>query len=685
MHNPLLAPWNAPYGLPPFAATQPEHFAPAFEAAFAEHRAELDAIARNPEPATFANTIAAFDRAGWKFVRINEMFGNLAAAHTSPALEAAERDLAPKIATHQSAVYMNQALFARIDRVLNSIEGASLSAEDRRLAERIHLDFVRQGARIATDQRERYAAIVGELASLSTQFSQNVLKDETDWVLWLDDESSRAGLPADVLNAARAAAAERGRADGYAITLSRSSVVPFLTFSTRRDLRKIAFDAWVSRGAHDGPTDNRQLIVAILKLRQEQAALHGYATFADFQLVDRMAKTPEAARALMLQAWEPAKATLGREAALLNASRIAHDQREALEPWDWRFYEEKVRQSHFKLDDAAVKPYFELDRMIAAMFGVAGRLFGLSFKEVTQAPGIQLYHPDVRLFEVHREGQLKALFISDNFARSSKRGGAWMSSYRVQGRNSVHGEVIPIVGNHNNFAKAPAGQPNLISFDDVRTLFHEFGHGLHGMLSNVRYERLAGTNVYQDYVELPSQLMEHWATTTEVLTEYARHYQTGEPIPAALVERIQAASRFGSGFENVQYIASTLTDLALHSRSRFDGLDVMAFEQDALASIGMPREAHPMHRFTGFRHLFSDASYAAGYYVYMWAAVLDNDAFEAFEEAGDAFDVATAKRLHDYIYSAGSSIESADAYRAFRGRDANVEAMLRKRGLVATV
>ena len=684
MQNPLLAAWTSPYGLPPFAATRPEHFAPAFEAAFAEHRAELDAIASNPEPATFANTVAAFDRAGWKFARFGEMFWNLGAAHTSAALEAVERELAPKIAMHQSAVYMHQALFARIDAVIHSPEMQTLPSEDRRLAERVHLDFVRQGARIEANQRGRYSAIVGELAALSTQFSQNVLKDETDWVLWLDDESSRAGLPADVLNAARAAATERGRAGGYAITLSRSSVVPFITFSTRRDLRKVAFDAWVSRGAHAGPSDNRQIIVEMLKLRQEQAELHGYKTFADFQLADRMAKTPEAARALMLQAWVPAKATLEREAALLNASRVAHDQSEPLEPWDWRFYEEKVRQSHFELDDAVVKPYFELDRMIAAMFGVAGRLFGLSFKEVTQQPGIELYHPDVRLFEVHREGKLKALFISDNFARASKRGGAWMSSYRVQGKNSVHGEVIPIIGNHNNFAKAPAGQPSLISFDDVRTLFHEFGHGLHGILSNVRYERLAGTNVYQDYVELPSQLFEHWALQPEVLAEYARRYDTGEVIPDSLVKRIRAAARFGNGFESVQYISSTLTDLAVHARSNFDDFDAMAFEQEELARIGMPREAHPMHRFTGFRHLFSDVAYAAGYYVYMWAAVLDNDAFEAFEEVGNAFDPGTAQRLHDYIYSAGSSIESADAYRAFRGRDAKVEAMLRKRGLVET-
>ena len=682
MSNPLLQPWDAPYGLPPFATTRPEHFAPAFEAAFAEHHAELDAIASNPEVPDFDNTIAAFDHAGGTFRRIHDMFGNLCAAHTNAELEAAERELAPKLARHESSVYMNALLFARIDAVCRSPQMATRSVEDRRLAERIHLDFVRRGAQIAPAQRERYAAIVAELASLSTRFSQHVLKDETDWVLWLEHEADRAGLPEDVLAAAREAASARGRAQGYAITLARSSVVPFLTFSARRDLREQAFAAWVSRGAHDGPTDNRQLIVEILKLRQEQATLHGYATFADYQLVDRMAKTPAAARSLMLEVWAPAKATLAREAALLDASRVAHGQSEVLAPWDWRYFEEKVRQAHFQLDPEEVKPYFELDRMMQAMFGVAGRLFGLTFTEVTHAPGIELYHPDVRLFEVHREGRLKALFIADNFARPSKRGGAWMSSYRVQHRDAVHGEVIPIVGNHNNFGKAPAGQPNLISFDDVRTLFHEFGHGLHGMLSEVHYERLSGTHVPQDYVELPSQLMEHWAMAPEVLGEYARHHRTGAPLPPALSERIRAASRFGNGFENVQYLASTLTDLALHSRSDFSDIDVMAFEQDELARIGMPREAHPMHRFTGFRHLFSYDSYAAGYYVYLWAAVLDNDAFEAFEEAGDVFDRPTAARLHEFIYSKGGAIDPAEGYRAFRGRDAEVGAMLRKRGLV---
>lgn len=683
MTNPLLTPWNTPYGLPPFAEVRPEHFAPAFAEACTRHHAELDAIAANSEPPTFANTVAAFDRAGWMFNRIADLFWNLTAAHTSKELEAVEREMAPKLAAHLSSIYMNARLFARIDAVKQRQEAAHLDEQDRRLLDRIHLDFVRQGARIPQAHRARYAEIVALLAEAQTRFSQNVLKDETAWVLWLETEADRTGLTPSQLDSARAAAAERGRPEGYAITLSRSSVVPFLTFSTRRDLREKAWRAWTSRGANGGETDNRALIVEIMKLRQEQAELHGEACFADYALRDRMAGTPEAARALMHRVWEAAKATMARERDLLDATRVAHDVPETIEPWDWRFWEEKVCQSHFDLDDAQVKPYFELDRMVAAMFGVAGKLFGLEFREVTGAPGVTLYHPDVRLFEVRRDGRLIAVFISDNFARPSKRGGAWMSSYRVQTKNSPTGEVIPIVANHNNFAKAPAGQPNLLSFDDVRTLFHEFGHALHGMLSNVRYERLSGTAVFQDYVELPSQLYEHWALESAVLTEYARHHLAGEPIPQELVARIKAAANFGNGFENVQYVASTLTDLALHTRNRFDGLDVIAFEEETLSTLGMPREAHPMHRLTHFRHLFSDHSYAAGYYVYMWAAVLDNDAFEAFEEAGDPFDPKTAARLLEHIYSAGNSRDPSSSYRAFRGREATPEAMLRKRGLVA--
>lgn len=678
--NPLLSTWSAPYGLPPFDQTQPEHYGEAFEQAFARHNAELHAIESSAAAPTFANTVVAFDRAGWLFNRLNDMFGNLTAAETSPELQQVERELVPKIAAHRSSIYMNAALFARIDAVKHSAEAKSLSREDSRLLNRIHFDFVRQGAKIAAESRDRYAANVAKLAELTTQFAQNVLKDESEWALWLSDDSDFAGLSASARDAAKAAAQARGKPDGFAITLSRSSIVPFLTFSERRDLREKAFNAWISRGANEGASDNRELAVEILKLRAEQAKLHGYKTFADYALVDRMAKTPVAARELLMKAWVPATAKMIDDEAALDAMRMSYGQSEPLAKWDWRFYAEKVRQARFDLDDAEVKPYFELNAMIRAMFGVAGKLFGLSFVE---KPGVPLYHPDARLFEVTRGETLIGIFISDNFARPSKQGGAWMSGYRWQTRNTDTGAVIPIIGNHNNFSKPPEGQPALLAFDDVRTLFHEFGHGLHGLLSNVNYEKLSGTNVLQDYVELPSQLYEHWALEESVLTEYARHYQTNEPIPAKLIERIRAAANFNKAYETVEYTSSALVDLAIHERASYENVDLVQFESEELRRLGMPTRGKMMHRLPHFRHLFSGDSYAAGYYVYMWAEVLDADAFNAFKEEGDPFHAETAKRLHDYVYSAGDSIEPADGYRAFRGRDASVEPMLKKRGLIA--
>jgi peptidyl-dipeptidase Dcp len=677
--NPLLADWNAPYGLPPFAQTKPEHYASAFDVAFAKHKEELNTIASSAEAPTFANTIVVFDRAGWLFNRLNDMFGNLTAAETSDALQAVERELVPKIASHRSSIYMNEKLFARIDAVKQSKDAASLSREDSRLLNRIHFDFVRQGAKIPAVSRERYAANVAKLAELTTQFAQNVLKDESDWALWLETESDFAGLSQSQRDAARAAAQARGKPEGYAITLSRSSVVPFLTFSERRDLREKAFYAWVARGANGGASDNCKLAVEILKLRAEQSKLHGYKTFADYALVDRMAKTPQAAQELLMKAWLPAKARVAEDEVALDAMRMSHGQIEPLAKWDWRFYAEKVRKARFDLDDAEVKPYFELNAMIRAMFGVAEKLFGITFEEKKAIP---LYHPDARLFEVHRGSELVGIFISDNFARPTKQGGAWMSAYRSQTRNTATGAVIPIVGNHNNFSKPPEGQPALLTFDDVRTLFHEFGHGLHGLLSNVNYEKLSGTNVLQDYVELPSQLYEHWALEETVLSQYARHYQTNQPIPATLIERIRAAANFNKAYETVEYTSSALVDLAVHSRDAYDNFDLVQFEAEELARLGMPARAKMMHRLPHFRHLFSGDSYAAGYYVYMWAEVLDADAFNAFKETGNPFDAATAKRLYDYVYSAGDSIEPADGYRAFRGRDASVEPMLKKRGLI---
>lgn len=679
--NPLLDTWATPYGLPPFALVHSDHFPPAFAAALAEQRNEIDALAAAHDAPTFANTLVAFDRSGRKLARVRELFFNLAAAETSPALQKVELEIAPLLAEHNSAIYMNAGLFARINAIHVQADSLGLSLEQRRLLDRVHLDFVRAGANLADAAKTRYAQIVARLAGLTTQFSQNVLADEASYQLLLTTEADLAGLPTFLRNAAKEAAEARGHKSGnaHAITLSRSLLVPFLTFSERRDLREQALKAWLARGEHAGASDNRPIALEILKLRLEQANLHGYKTFADYALVDRMAGQPSAVQDLLGKVWEPAKQRATAELDAIKATALATGNTHAIEQWDWRFYAEKVRQTRYQLDDAETKPYFELNAMIGAMFDCAGKLFGLSFEEKL---GVPMYHPDVRTFEVkNASGALVGIFLSDNFARASKRGGAWMSAYRMQSR-AGGAEVLPIIANHNNFAKAPAGEPTLLSLDDVRTLFHEFGHGLHGLLSNVTFERLSGTNVLQDYVELPSQLFEHWALESVVLDKHARHYKTGTPIPAVLRERIEAARLFNKGFETVQYTASALVDMAAHALTNYDRFDVVAFEQAELARLGMPAAIPMMHRLTHFRHLFAGDSYAAGYYVYMWAEVLDADAFDAFLEAGDPFDATTAERLHRYVYSAGNTIEPRDGYAAFRGRAATVEPMLRKKGLL---
>ena len=678
--NPLLDTWATPYGLPPFALVHADHFLPAFAAALAEQRNEIEALAAATDAPTFANTLVAFDRSGRLLSRVRELFFNLAAAETSPALQKVELEIAPKLAEHNSAIYMNAALFARINAIASQADFLGLSLEQRRLLGRVHLDFVRAGANLADAAKTRYAQLVARLAGLTTQFSQNVLADEASYQLLLKTEADLAGLPGFLRDGAKEAAVARGIKDAYAITLSRSLLMPFLTFSERRDLREQALKAWLARGEHAGANDNRPVALEILKLRLEQATLHGYKTFADYALVDRMAGQPSAVQELLGTVWEPAKKRATAELDAIRATALATGNTHAMEQWDWRFYAEKVRQTRYQLDDAETKPYFELNAMIGAMFDCAGKLFGLSFEEKL---GVPMYHPDVRLFEVkNASGALAGIFLSDNFARASKSGGAWMSAYRWQSR-MTGAEVLPIIANHNNFAKAPAGEPTLLSLDDVRTLFHEFGHALHGLLSNVTFERLSGTNVLQDYVELPSQLFEHWALESVVLDKHAQHYKTGAPIPAVLRERIEAARLFNKGFETVQYTASALVDMAAHALTNYDEFDVVAFEKAELARLGMPAAIPMMHRLTHFRHLFAGDSYAAGYYVYMWAEVLDADAFDAFVEAGDPFDAPTAERLHRYVYSAGNTIEPRDGYAAFRGRAASVEPMLRKKGLLA--
>ena len=671
--NPLLQDWQTPYQLPPFAQIRYEHFAPAFAVLFKQHLAEIDALADNPAAPTFDNTVAAFDAAGAILDRVRLTFENLCASEAPPELQAVEREMAPLLAGHDSKVAMHAGFFARLDAVHEQAATLELSEEQHRLLQRLHTDFVRTGATLQGAARERFAAIATRLADLQTQFAQNILADESTYHLPLSSEADLAGLPDFLREAARNAAQERG-VEGFVITLSRSLVEPFLTWSTRRDLRETAWRAWTSRGETPA-RDNRPLAREILALRQEQAHLLGYESFADYALSDRMAGTPSAVDELLGQVWEPAKASVEREGQALVAQAALLGEPVEIEAWDWRYLAEQVRAARYALDDAEVRPYFSLDAMLAAMFDCAERLFGVRFVEQT---GVPLYHPDVRLWEVRRGDERVGVFIGDNYARPNKQGGAWMSIYRRQTRNG--GRAEPVVVNNNNFSRVDDG-PTLLGFDDVRTLFHEFGHGLHGLLSDVTYGRLSGTNVPRDYVELPSQLMENWATVPEVLMKHARHVTTGEPIPAALLARIRAAQTFNKGFETVAYTSSALIDMALHLLKDPSAIDIARFETEQRERLGVPREVGMRHRLPHFGHVFSGSYYAAGYYVYMWAEVLEAEAFDAFEEAGDAFDPALADKLRRYVYSAGDSREPGAAFRAFRGRDPRAEPMLRKRGL----
>ena len=688
--NPLVQPWNTPHGLPPFAEVRAEHFRPAFDAALGEHLADIDAIASSSEPPSFENTVAALDRSGRLLARVEALFYNLASSETSPALQAVEREMAAPLAAHSSVVYMNARLFECIDTLHAQRATLGLAPEQLRLLERFHLDFVRAGAKLGGAAQKRYAQVMQSLAELTTRFGQNVLADESAYRLVLRGERDLAGLPDFVCAAARQAAVDRGITDGCVITLSRSHIVPFLTFSDRRDLREQAWRAWVSRGEHDGEHDNRPVAREILTLRNEQARLHGYACYADYALADTMAGTQTAVGELLQQVWVPAKARAEQERQALQALVVSRNESLQIEAWDWRYYAEKVRQARYDLDEAAVKPYFPLDRMVEAVFDCAQRLFGVRF---TARADLQAYHPDVKVYEVRQaaDDSLVGIFLHDNFARPTKRSGAWMSLYRSQSRNGAGADVgeaaaegvLPIVVNNNNFAKGAPGEPTLLSFDDARTLFHEFGHGLHGLLSSVTYERLSGTNVLRDFVELPSQLFEHWLSEREVLKKHARHHLTGEPIPDDLITKLEAASKFNQGYETVRYVASARVDMAAHALTVNEGPDVTAFEKAENERMGLPAAVGMNHRLAHFQHLFSGSGYAAGYYVYLWAEVLDADGYDAFTEAGNPFDAAVAQRLRQFIYASGNSREPREAYRAFRGRDPSVQPMLRERGLLA--
>ncbi|MCB1369152.1 MAG: M3 family metallopeptidase [Rhodobacteraceae bacterium] len=672
MKNPLLEDWTTPFGLPPFERISDADFAPAFDEAFRRSRAAIEAIAGNPDAPTFANTIEAMERSDALMDRVAGVFFILVGANANPVLEALQRDLSPRFAAFHSETMLNAPLFQRVQALFASRESLGLTAQQSRVLELYHRMFVRAGAALQGDGRDRLRAVTERLAVLGTAFSQNLLADERSWSMPLG-EDDLDGLPDFLIDAAREAALERGL-EGYAITLSRSLIVPFLQFSTRRDLREVAFRAWGARGENGGDTDNRAIVRETLALREERAKLLGYPSFAAFKLDPEMAKTPERVRELLMAVWQPARAQANRDAEILAAMMHDDGVNGDLAPWDWRHYAERRRLAEHDLDEAELKPYFQLDAMIEAAFDVAGRLFGLSF----HALDVPLYHPDARAWEVRKDGRHMAVFIGDYFARPPKRSGAWCSGFRQQSK--LDGEVRPVTVNVCNFAKAPAGRPTLLTFDDAHTLFHEFGHALHSMLSDVEYQMISGTSVARDFVELPSQLFEHWLTVPEVLRKHARHARTGQPIPEALLTRLLAARNFDRGFATVEYTASVLVDLAFHDGAA--PADPMARQAGVLAEIGMPPAITMRHATPHFAHVFAGDGYSSGYYSYMWSEVMDADAFAAFDEAGDPFDPALAARLAEHIYSAGGSAEAEDLYTAFRGRLPGVEALLKGRGLV---
>ncbi|MDQ3698806.1 MAG: M3 family metallopeptidase [Gemmatimonadota bacterium] len=678
--NPLLASWTGPYsGVPPFDQIHVAHFKPALEAAMAERLAEVEVIANSPADPTFQNTIEALERSGPTLDRVTTSYGIWSSTLNDAAFQPIQREMAPKLAAFSDRITQNTALFRRIEAVYNSPSKASLTPEQQRLAWLYYTNFVRAGAKLDAGSKARLSEINQKLASVYTQFSQNVLADETNQFLELRGEADLAGLPQSLRDAAAAAATAKGMQGAWVITNTRSSMDPFLTYSVRRDLREKAFRMFATRGDLGGATDNNKIITEILALRAERAKLLGYPTHAHWRLENAMAKTPDRAMELMEAVWTPAVARVREEVA--DMQKLARDGGAdiTIEPWDYRYYAEKVRRARYDIDQNQVKPYLQLEKLREGMFWVAGELFGFQFAPVTNVP---VYHPDVRVWEVKdgSTGRHVGLWYFDPYARPGKRSGAWMNSYRSQ--EKFDGDITTIVSNNSNFVKGQPGEPVLISWDDARTLFHEFGHALHGLSSNVNYPALSGTSVARDYVEFPSQLLESWLSTPQVLQRFALHYETGQPIPQTLVDRIERASRFNQGFATVEYLGSALVDMKMHLAGDTP-IDPKKFEQETLAQLGMPREIIMRHRSPHFLHVFASDGYSAGYYSYLWSDVISADAAQAFIEAGGLYDPAMAKRMRENVFAIGNTIDPAEAYRAFRGRDPEVEALMRKRGFPA--
>ncbi|HET7113013.1 MAG TPA: M3 family metallopeptidase [Pyrinomonadaceae bacterium] len=678
--NPLLMKWEGPYGgVPPFDRVQIPLFKPALEAAMAEQLEEVDAVAKNPAAPDFENTIAALERTGRTLDRVTTVYGVWGATMASPEYQAVQREMAPRLAAFNDQITQNEALFKRIEAVYNSPAKARLTPEQQRLTWLYYTNFVRAGSRLSADAKKRLSQINQQLAGLYTKFSQNVLAEETDQFIVLKSEAELAGLPQSLRDAAAAAAEAKKQPGTWVITNTRSSIDPFLTYSDRRDLREKAWLMFVNRGDNGGEHDNNAIITDILQLRAERAKLLGYATHAHWRLENAMAKTPERALELMEAVWKPAVTRVHEEVADMQALADKEGAKLKIEPWDYRYYMEKVRKAKYDLDQNEVKPYLQLEKLREGIFWVAGELLNFNFTPVTNVP---VAHPDIRVWEVTDKATKRhiGLWYFDPYARAGKRSGAWMNAYRTQER--VNGEITTIVSNNSNFVKGKPGEPVLISWDDATTMFHEFGHALHGLSSNVTYPSVSGTQVSRDYVEFPSQLMEHWLSTPEVLQRFALHYQTGKPIPQALVDKINRSATFNQGFATVEYLSAALVDMKLHLAGDRK-IDPDAFERETLAQLGMPKEIVMRHRTPQFLHVFASDGYSAGYYSYLWSDVLTADAFGAFVEGKGPYDRAVAERLRKNVFSVGNTIDPADAYRSFRGRDPKIDALMKKRGFTS--
>lgn len=675
--NPLLAKWEGPYGgVPPFDRVQIPLFKPALEAGMAEQIAEIEKIANNPAPPDFENTIVALERTGEAFDRVGTLYAIWGSTMASPTYQAVQREMAPRLAAFQDQITQNEPLFKRIEAVYNSPAKAKLNSEQQRLTWLYYTNFVRAGAKLNADAKKRLSQINQQLAGLYTKFSQNVLAEETDQFLVLKSEDELAGLPQSLRDAAAAAAETKKQPGTWVIMNTRSSIDPFLSYSDRRDLREKAWRMFVNRGDNGGEHDNNAIITEILQLRAERAKLLGFATHAHWRLENSMAKNPEKAMELMEAVWKPSVARVHEEVADMQKLADKEGAKLKIEPWDYRYYMEKVRKARYDLDQNEIKPYLQLEKLREGIFWVAGELFNFNFTPVTNVP---VAHPDVRVWEVTDKTSKKhiGLWYFDPYARAGKRSGAWMNAYRTQER--VNGEITTIVSNNSNFVKGKPGEQVLISWDDATTMFHEFGHALHGLNSNVTYPSLSGTAVARDYVEFPSQLLEHWLPTPEVLQRFALHYQTGKPIPQELVDKINRSATFNQGFATVEYLSAALVDMKLHLAGDRK-IDADTFERETLAQLGMPKEIVMRHRTPHFLHIFSSDSYSAGYYSYLWSDVLTADAFGAFVEGKGPYDRAVAERLRKSVFSVGNTIDPADAYRGFRGRDPKIDALMKKRG-----